>query len=126
MAQDAAEDAAATVGLSQIDELTERFERAAAGVSDRAAWDDLRVRWPHSQDTPWAEIDRTIAELRPPDLVSWEMTVRYRGRGMPERAVSTTIPFLYNSPERSLTQEEVNERQLAFAAELQRRFGWKG
>jgi phenylalanyl-tRNA synthetase alpha chain len=40
-----AEDAAATVGLSQIDELTGRFEREAAGVSDRAAWDDLRVRW---------------------------------------------------------------------------------
>ena len=40
-----AEDAAATVGLSQIDELTERFEREAAGVSDRAAWEDLRVRW---------------------------------------------------------------------------------
>ncbi|HEX5720172.1 MAG TPA: phenylalanine--tRNA ligase subunit alpha [Thermoanaerobaculia bacterium] len=39
------EDAAATVGLSQIDELTERFEREAAGVSGRAAWDDLRVRW---------------------------------------------------------------------------------
>ncbi|HVG09377.1 MAG TPA: phenylalanine--tRNA ligase subunit alpha [Thermoanaerobaculia bacterium] len=40
-----AEDAAVTVGLSQIDELTERFGREAAGVSDRAAWDDLRVRW---------------------------------------------------------------------------------
>ncbi|HWM91970.1 MAG TPA: phenylalanine--tRNA ligase subunit alpha [Thermoanaerobaculia bacterium] len=32
-------------GLSQIDELTGRFEREAAGVSDRTAWDDLRVRW---------------------------------------------------------------------------------
>ena len=40
-----AEDAAATVGLPQIDELTGRFEREAAGVSDRAAWEDLRVRW---------------------------------------------------------------------------------
>ena len=40
-----AEDAAATVGLPQIDELTGRFEREAAGVSGRAAWDDLRVRW---------------------------------------------------------------------------------
>ena len=40
-----AEDAAATVGLSQIDDLTERFEREAAGVSSRAGWDDLRVRW---------------------------------------------------------------------------------
>jgi phenylalanyl-tRNA synthetase beta chain len=87
---------------------------------------DADLTFTHSQDTPWAEIDRTIAELRPPDLVSWEMTVRYRGQGVPEGAVNTTIHFLYNSPERSLTQEEVNERQLALAAELERRFGWKG
>ncbi|MFP5288667.1 MAG: phenylalanine--tRNA ligase subunit beta, partial [Thermoanaerobaculia bacterium] len=87
---------------------------------------DADLTFTHPQDTPWAEIDRTIAELRPPDLVSWEMTVRYRGQGVPEGAVNTTIHFLYNSPERSLTQEEVNERQLALAAELQRRFGWKG
>jgi phenylalanyl-tRNA synthetase beta chain len=87
---------------------------------------DADLTFTHSQDTPWAEIDRTIAELRPPDLVSWEMTVRYLGQGVPEGAVNTTIHFLYNSPERSLTQEEVNERQLALTAELQRRFGWKG
>lgn len=87
---------------------------------------DADLTFTHSQDTPWAEMDRTISELRPPDLVSWEMTVRYRGEGVPENAVNTTIHFLYNSPERSLTQEEVNERQLALAAELQRRFGWKG
>jgi phenylalanyl-tRNA synthetase beta chain len=87
---------------------------------------DADLTFTHSQATPWAEIERTIAELRPPDLVSWEMTVRYRGEGVPEGAVNTTIHFLYNSPERSLTQDEVNERQLALAAELQRRFGWKG
>jgi phenylalanyl-tRNA synthetase beta chain len=87
---------------------------------------DADLTFTHSRDTPWAEVDRTIAELRPPDLVSWEMTVRYRGQGVPEGAVNTTIHFLYNSPERSLTQEEVNERQLALAAELERRFGWKG
>ena len=45
---------------------------------------------------------------------------------MPEGAVNTTISFFYNSRERSLTQEEVNERQRALAAELERRFGWKG
>ncbi|HEX3126854.1 MAG TPA: phenylalanine--tRNA ligase subunit beta [Thermoanaerobaculia bacterium] len=80
----------------------------------------------HSVETPWAEIDRTIAGNRPADLVSWEMTVRYQGQGVPEGAVNTTVHFLYNSPERSLTQEEVNERQLALTTELQRRFGWKG
>ena len=87
---------------------------------------DADLTFTHSVETPWAEIDRTIAEQRPADLVSWEMTVRYQGQGVPEGAVNTTVHFLYNSPERSLTQEEVNERQLALASELQRRFGWKG
>lgn len=32
-------------GTNQVDELAERFEREAGGVSDRAAWEDLRVRW---------------------------------------------------------------------------------
>jgi phenylalanyl-tRNA synthetase beta chain len=87
---------------------------------------DADLTLTHSVETPWAEIDRTISGHRPEDLVSWEMTVRYQGQGVPEGAVNTTVHFLYNSPERSLTQEEVNERQLALAAELQRRFGWKG
>ncbi len=91
---------------------------------------DADLTLTHALTTPWAEIDRTIAELRPADLVSWEMTVRYQDRsqnkGVPEGAVNTTVHFLYNSPERSLTQDEVNERQLALAAELQRRFGWQG
>ena len=87
---------------------------------------DADLTLTHSVETPWAEIDRTIAGQRPADLVSWEMTVRYQGQGVPEGAVNTTVHFLYNSPERSLTQDEVNERQLALAAELQRRFGWKG
>ncbi len=86
---------------------------------------DADLTLTHSVATPWAEIDRAVAGLRPADLVSWEMTVRYQGQGVPEGAVNTTVHFLYNSPERSLTQEEVNERQLALAAELQRRFGWK-
>jgi phenylalanyl-tRNA synthetase beta chain len=86
---------------------------------------DADLTLTHSVVTPWAEIDRAVAGLRPADLVSWEMTVRYQGQGVPEGAANTTVHFLYNSPERSLTQEEVNERQLALAAELQRRFGWK-
>ncbi|PYQ68037.1 MAG: hypothetical protein DMF53_00755, partial [Acidobacteria bacterium] len=47
----------------------------------------------HSLETPWAEIDRAIRELRPPDLVSWDLKVRYRGQGVPEGAVNTTISF---------------------------------
>jgi phenylalanyl-tRNA synthetase alpha chain len=37
--------AAGVAGASQIDELSERFEREAAGVSGRSAWEELRVRW---------------------------------------------------------------------------------
>jgi phenylalanyl-tRNA synthetase beta chain len=77
-------------------------------------------------EVPWAEIDRAIAELRPADLVSWRLKVRYRGPGVPEGAVNTTISFHYNARERSLTQEEVNARQLDLNRKLQELFGWKG
>jgi len=80
----------------------------------------------HSLEVPWAEIDRAIRELASPELVSWELKVRYRGQGVPEGAVNTTVSFHYNARERSLTQEEVNARQASLTQELERRFGWKG
>jgi phenylalanyl-tRNA synthetase beta chain len=79
----------------------------------------------HALDTPWAEIDRGIANAAPADLVAWSLKDRYRGQGVPDGAVNTTITFLYNSRERSLTQDEVNERQSALTTELTRRFGWR-
>jgi phenylalanyl-tRNA synthetase beta chain len=80
----------------------------------------------HALDVPWAEIDRTIAASAPADLVSWKLKVRYRGQGVPEGAVNTTLSFHYNAQDRSLTQEEVNARQQGLNQELERRFGWKG
>jgi phenylalanyl-tRNA synthetase beta chain len=80
----------------------------------------------HALETPWLEIERAIRELAPPDLISWRLKDRYRGPGVPKGAVNTTISFHYNARERSLTQEEVNARQLALSQELERRFGWKG
>jgi phenylalanyl-tRNA synthetase beta chain len=79
----------------------------------------------HALDVPWAEIEAAIRAAAPaaPDLVSWELTVRYQGEGVPPGAVNTTIHFFYNSRQRSLTQDEVNGQQLALAAELERRFG---
>lgn len=80
----------------------------------------------HSRETPWEEIRRTIAELAPEDLVSWGFKDRYQGAGVPEGAVNTTMTFLYNSRERSLTRDEINARQSALTQELERRFGWRG
>ena len=45
---------------------------------------------------------------------------------MPAGAVNTTIAFRYNAEARSLTQEEVNERQERVAALLAGRWGWQG
>jgi phenylalanyl-tRNA synthetase beta chain len=80
----------------------------------------------HGLAVSWAEIDATIREQAPADLVSWDLKVRYRGQGVPEGAVKTTVSFFYNARERSLTQGEVNDRQLGLNEELERRFGWKG
>ena len=79
----------------------------------------------HALDVPWAEIRAAVEEHRPEDLVSFGLTVRYRGEGVPEGAVSTTVHFLYTARDRSLTQDEVNERQATLTQELERRFGWR-
>jgi phenylalanyl-tRNA synthetase beta chain len=83
----------------------------------------------HALEIPWTEIEaaiRSVSSASAPDLVSFGLTVRYRGEGVPEGAVNTTIHFFYNSRERSLTQEEVNNQQQALTGDLERRFGFRG
>lgn len=80
----------------------------------------------HALEVGWSEMERALRELAVPDLASFRLKDRYRGAGVPAGAVNTTIAFLYSAADRTLTQEEVNERQSLLAAELQRRFGWRG
>ena len=80
----------------------------------------------HPRDVPWAEIAAAVEAERPADLARFELAVRYTGEGVPAGAVATTISFLYSSPERSLTQDEVNERQEALRRRLEERFGHRG
>jgi phenylalanyl-tRNA synthetase beta chain len=77
----------------------------------------------HSVAVSWAELEQAIRELPAEYRVGFRLKDRYRGEGVPEGAVATTISFEYNAGERSLTQDEVNERQAPVAAELERRFG---
>ena len=122
-------------------------ELAAAALAPPDCGVDLRVQLPsrfpgigvdltltHALSVPWADIRAAIVALAATgamedeaarDLVDFGLKDRYRGPGVPAGAVNTTLYFLYNSRQRSLTQEEVNGRHLALAAELQRRFGWK-
>ncbi|MCB1057297.1 MAG: phenylalanine--tRNA ligase subunit beta, partial [Acidobacteria bacterium] len=80
----------------------------------------------HALDVSWADIAAAVEAAAPDQLAGFSLKDRYRGKGVPEGAVNTTISFLYSSPSGTLTQEEVNERQGALARELERRFGWKG
>ena len=77
----------------------------------------------HPLDVPWAALAAEIERLRPPELVSFELENRYQGEGVPAGAVNTTVHFVYQLADRSLTQDEVNERQRALASALQARFG---
>ena len=78
----------------------------------------------HSIALPWSELASEVRVNRPADLLDFGLKDRYRGEGVPEGAVNTTIYFRYGSDERSLTQDEVNERHHALAAHLEDRFGW--
>ncbi len=80
----------------------------------------------HSSETSWSEIESAIAAAATPDLVTYGLKDRYRGRGVPEGAVNTTIYFVYNADERTLTQEEVNERHQDLVRDLENQFGWRG
>ena len=76
----------------------------------------------HPVDVPWRDLAAAIREADPEDLVDYGLKDRYRGEGVPEGAVNTTIHFLYNASDRSLTQDEVNERHGRLSETLRRRF----
>lgn len=78
----------------------------------------------HALDVPWTDLVRAVEEVGPANLRSVSLKDRYQGKGVPRGAVNTTLAFVYNAADRSLTQDEVNQRQGAVAKELERRFGW--
>ncbi|MCZ6727744.1 MAG: phenylalanine--tRNA ligase subunit beta [Acidobacteria bacterium] len=79
----------------------------------------------HSRGVTWSEMANLIAESMPADLVDFGLKDRYEGAGVPAGAVNTTIYFIYNAESRSLTQDEVNQRQQPLTDSLERRFGWQ-
>ncbi len=79
----------------------------------------------HDLKIPWREIESEIEETRPAELMAFGLKDRYLGEGVPPGAVNTTLYFLYNASDRSLTQEEVNQQNEAIRRQLEGRFGWK-
>ncbi len=84
---------------------------------------DADLTLTHALALSWQELAAAIRAARIEDLARFSLKDRYRGAGIPEGAIATTIAFHYNAPERSLTQDEVNSRHQALAGDLERRFG---
>jgi phenylalanyl-tRNA synthetase beta chain len=78
----------------------------------------------HAVGVRWEEIAAAIERAEVPDLTESGLKDRYEGDGVPEGAVNTTIFFRYNAAERSMTQDEVNERHQQLVGELEETFGW--
>ena len=80
----------------------------------------------HSLTVPFAEISAAIEKAAVEGLVGHYLKDRYQGKGVPEGCVNTTLHFEYNAKNRSLTQNEVNERQADLSAKLKEQFGSGG
>ena len=80
----------------------------------------------HAREVSWADMKQEVAATAVADLADFGLKDRYSGEGVPAGAVNSTLYFLYNAADRSLTQEEVNDRQEAVRQRLTDRFGWKG
>ncbi|MDX1643599.1 MAG: phenylalanine--tRNA ligase subunit beta [Thermoanaerobaculia bacterium] len=77
----------------------------------------------HPEEVAWRAIADAIEAAEVEDLEAYGLKDRYTGSGVPQGAVNTTIFFRYNAQDRSLTQEEINQRHLALVDELEARFG---
>ena len=106
-------------GLSPLRRRARR-RRPSAGAAARSTV-DLPSRFPGSRRRPHAHPRarrrpgrRSTAPSRRRGRRSWSRSSSRTATGapgVPEGAVNTTIHFLYNAADRSLTQEEVNARQ---------------
>jgi phenylalanyl-tRNA synthetase beta subunit len=106
----------------RLDRLAPTFAPPRVVPPGRFPAVDADLTLGHRREVTWAEIEAAIAGAAVADLVGFAHKDRYLGPGVAAGTVNTTISFRYQSSARSLTQDEVNERQLALADDLRRRF----
>jgi phenylalanyl-tRNA synthetase beta chain len=82
---------------------------------------DLTVR--HKLTLPYEQLVAAITSAAPAWLESVAPVVRYRGEGVAQDEVKTTVRLTYRQGERSLTQDEVNTAQFALMDRLGRELG---
>jgi phenylalanyl-tRNA synthetase beta chain len=72
---------------------------------------------------PAADVRRTIQHVAPPILVSIREFDRYQGKGIPQGQVSLSIRLTFRSPERTLTDAEVQQATETVIGALRDRHG---
>ncbi len=82
---------------------------------------DMTVEHPITLD--YADLDGAVRDLADRTVETVELRARYAGKGLPDGTVRTTLRLTYRAPDRSLTQDEVNEQQGALRDNLARRLG---
>ncbi|MCD4748945.1 MAG: phenylalanine--tRNA ligase subunit beta [Thermoanaerobaculales bacterium] len=76
----------------------------------------------HQLDLPYSEIEAAVWDLAGERIEKVSMEARYSGKGLPAGHVRSTLRLVYRHPDRSLTQEEVNEAQEGLRSALSGRF----
>lgn len=79
---------------------------------------DLAVVLP--EEVPAAQVEKAMREAGYPDLESCYLFDLYRGNQVPEGYRSLAFHLVYRSPEHTLVEEEVNEREAGIVNALQR------
>ncbi len=77
---------------------------------------DLTVTHPIS--TPWRALEEAVRSGAPAELVAVDVKGRYRGPGVPDGSVKTTLTLRFGSPRASLAREDVNGWRDAAARRL--------
>lgn len=86
-----------------------RVERDSAFLLDRSV--------------PYSEIEQFLSDLEIPALRDVRPFDRYEGKGIPEGKVSLALNFVYQSTERTLNSDEVNEWHERIVQAFRERFG---
>ena len=86
---------------------------------------DVDVTFTHAAGVPWGMIAAEISAAKLGSLESFRYAARFSGAGTPAGAVKSTVALRFRSPERTLSQEEVNRERDRFFGLLEKKFGVK-
>jgi len=79
----------------------------------------------HEVATAWRTLEAAARAGAPPELMTVEAKGRYRGPGVPDGLVKTTLTLRFRSPQRSLARDDVNAWRDAAVRRLQAQPGAK-